>query len=102
MVKINSGILVRAGVGFLIGEFAEVAVEAFGSEVINGTVDLPDHALGVLGAAVGADRKICESAGKKIRKIFNKSWSELSEDEWDAFGKDYPESADYLKAALKI
>jgi len=98
----TKGTLVRASVGFLIGEFAEVAFESLGNEVLEGNTDLPDHALGMLGAAIGADKAICEAAAKKIRKVFGKSWSELTEQEWQHFGKKYPESADYLKAALNV
>ncbi len=101
-MKIEKGLLIRAGVGFLIGEFSELAIEAFGSSVLEGGVDLPDHALGILGAAIGADKKVCEAGAKKIRKIFGKSWSELTEEEWKQFGKEHPKSADYLKAALKV
>lgn len=99
---INKDVIIRAGIGYLLGVFVAQGLEG-AIELSNaGEVDLPDTAFGVLGAALGADKNILDLAAKQIRKRFGKSWSKLSKEEWETFRKSDPATAEYLREALKI
>ena len=99
-----TNLIVRASVGYLIGEFTALGIEEAVEWSSDGetTIDLPDHALGVIGATIGIDKNISNIIAKQIRKMFGKSWSDLSKEEWDTFKKEKPNTAEYLREALHI
>jgi hypothetical protein len=98
----DKDLVLRAGVSYLLGVFVaeglEEAIDIAGGE----QTELPDTAFGVLGAALGADKRMLDLAAKQIRRKFGKSWSRLSKTEWEEFKRGNPETAEYLKEALRI
>lgn len=99
---INTDVILRAGVGYLLGTFVAQGIEGAIEFAGAGEVDLPDSAFGVLGAALGADKRILDLAAKQMRRRFKRSWSSLSKEEWEEFKQTDPATAEYLQEALRV
>ena len=86
-------------IGFLGGILVEHGIEALtGTDFINGVAEV---AGAVLGMAL-VNRDLIETAYTQINRRFGKEPAEISKDEWEAFKKDNPKTAEYLEKALAI
>lgn len=92
--------LINSGAGYLLITVADKAKDALGSQFLESPGDLSDDALGAIGKASGVDERVCSGIALKIRRKYNKSWSAISQDEWQDFCSQFPESADYLSAVI--
>jgi len=92
--------LINAGAGYLLAAFADIAFDSLDPQSLESPVDLSDDKLGVIGKAAGMDERICSGIADSIRRNFNKSWSAITEAEWQSFSSQFPESAEYLREAI--
>lgn len=85
--------------GFLGGILVEHGIEAVtGVDFINGVCEV---AGAVMGAAL-VNRDLVETAYTQIKRTFDKEPAAITEEEWQSFKSDNPNTARYLEKALAI
>jgi hypothetical protein len=91
--------VVGGTLGFLGGALVEHGIQALtGTDFINGVAEVAGAVMGV----AFVNRDLIESAYTQIQRQFGKEPAEISKDEWEAFKKDNPSTANYLEKALAI